>query len=442
MRITQYQAHNCLGIKDIDFNMAGRHLFIVGGKNDQGKTSAIMALLMAICGKQKLPEYPEVPLRTGEREGWVKVSLEGDDPDLHEYKGLTLELKWEMKRGKGVVEEFRLLDSSGEEAPEPRKILSSLYNLKGFDPLSFERLAPKEKSEYIRNMLGLDFSKDNAEHKKTYDERTLTNRELKTAQARFDAMKFDTSAPKVKVDTAALMVSLRELEGVKKTNEAKRKALLDQQARCENNVAEIGKVEAHIKQLQADLEVLMRGGQTLCDDRDKLRAEVEALVEPDTAAVEQQISAAGATNEAVQKNLDREAARKVVDELEGKAKVLSDKLDAIAEKKTAAIKAAEWPLPEMGMDDDGALLMNGLPFEQTNKAQRIVASVKIGMAANPKLRLLVCQNGSDLDTDTLEVLDKLLKENDFQMIVELVTRTEADEDLCAVVIKDGEIKGE
>ena len=69
----------------------------------------------------------------------------------------------------------------------------------------------------------------------------------------------------------------------------------------------------------------------------------------------------------------------------------------------------------------------------------IVASVKIGMAANPKLRLLVCQNGSDLDTDTLEVLDALLKENDFQMIVELVTRTEADEDLCAVVIKDGQV---
>lgn len=439
MRVTQYEAHNVMGIKDIDFNMEGRHLYLVGGKNAQGKTSAIMALLMALCGKQKLPDYPDVPLREGEREGWVKVKLEGDDPDLHEYKGLTLELKWETKRGKGVIEEFRLLDSTGEEAPEPRKILSALYNLKGFDPLEFERLKAKDKSEYIRNMLGLDFTESNAKHKAAYDERTAVNRELKAAQAKFDGMKFDVSAPKNKVDTAALMKTLRELKATGTANANKRLELAEQQKLCDENATEISKVSAHIKQLQADLELLMRGGQTLCQERDKLKAEVDALVEPDTDTIEKQIEDAGSTNEKVQKNLDREAARKVVDDLEAKAKGLKDQLDEIAEAKTKAIMEAKWPLPEMGMDDDGTLLFNGLPFEQTNKAQRIVASVKIGMAANPKLRLLVCQNGSDLDTDTLTVLDELLRENDFQMIVELVTRTGADEDLCAVVIKDGEM---
>lgn len=442
MRITEYQAHNVMGVRDINFNMEGRHLYLIGGKNGQGKTSAIMALLMAICGKQKLPEYPEVPLRDGEREGWVKVKLEGEDPDLHEFKGLTLELKWETKRGKGVIEEFRLVDSTGEEAPEPRKILSSLYNLKGFDPLAFERLSAKEKSEHLRTMLGLDFTQLNAKHKGLYDERTAVNRDLKNAKAKFDGMKFDTSAPKNKVDTAALMESLNAARDTNSKNDHTRGSLASAEKSVTLKAADITKTEQAIAQLQADLRELNAEQTELVKTRDLLKAKVDGLADVDLAPIEEQIKNAGVTNEKVQNNLDREKQRTDVDELEEKSKKLSDEMAEIVEQKTAAIKNANWPLPEMGMDDDGTLLFNGLPFEQTNKAQRIVASVKIGMAANPKLRLLVCQNGSDLDTDTLAVLDQLLKENDFQMIVELVTRTGADEDLCAVVIKDGEVKNE
>jgi hypothetical protein len=85
--------------------------------------------------------------------------------------------------------------------------------------------------------------------------------------------------------------------------------------------------------------------------------------------------------------------------------------------------------------------MNGLPFEQASTSQRIMASVKVGMALNPKLRLLVCQHGSDLDNDTLSVLEQAAKENDFQLLIETVTRTEADEERCAVIIEDGRVVG-
>jgi len=60
---------------------------------------------------------------------------------------------------------------------------------------------------------------------------------------------------------------------------------------------------------------------------------------------------------------------------------------------------------------------------------------------NPELRLLVCEHGSDLDLDTLSALDAVLKENDFQLIAEVVTRSKEDEERCAVVIADGEVVG-
>jgi hypothetical protein len=64
----------------------------------------------------------------------------------------------------------------------------------------------------------------------------------------------------------------------------------------------------------------------------------------------------------------------------------------------------------------------------------------MGIALNPELKLFVCEDGSDLDNDTLAALDAILKEHDFQMIVEVVTRTAEDESLCAIVIHDGHVK--
>jgi hypothetical protein len=109
----------------------------------------------------------------------------------------------------------------------------------------------------------------------------------------------------------------------------------------------------------------------------------------------------------------------------------------IEERQAEAIRAAKFPVDGMSFDDEGVLL-NGLPFEQASKRERIMASFRVGMALNPKLRLLVCQDGGDLDEDAIAALDQLLKEHKFQAIVELVTRG-SDDELCQVVIRDGEV---
>ena len=76
----------------------------------------------------------------------------------------------------------------------------------------------------------------------------------------------------------------------------------------------------------------------------------------------------------------------------------------------------------MSLTEDG-LLMDGIPFEQACTSQRIMASVKGRNGAKSKVRLLVCQHGSDLDNATLDALAKVVEENKFQFICEVVTRT-------------------
>jgi hypothetical protein len=178
------------------------------------------------------------------------------------------------------------------------------------------------------------------------------------------------------------------------------------------------------------------------------KAELDAIAnvanlpdrEPDIAAVKENISKADETNRKVRENAAHALLEKELKKSRGEYQKLTDRLTEITEERADAVAKAEWPMEGMELNEDG-LLMNGLPFEQASTSQRIMASVKVGMALNPKLRLLVCQHGSDLDNDTLDALDRAAVEHDFQLLIELVTRSKEDEERCAVVIADGEVVG-
>ena len=164
-----------------------------------------------------------------------------------------------------------------------------------------------------------------------------------------------------------------------------------------------------------------------------------SLSEADTDAIRKQIETAEDTNRKVRENATRKKTEEEVSRLREKSKELTEAMEAIREKQHKALEEAQWPIDGLGIDEDG-VLYQGLPFEQASKSVRVLTSVKIGMALNPKLRVLVCQDGNDLDGDAMKALEDMLVANDFQMIVEMVTRGPEDESRCAVVVENGRKK--
>jgi DNA repair exonuclease SbcCD ATPase subunit len=440
MKVLNYKAHNVLRVSDVDFDLTGRHLFIVGGSNGHGKSSALTALLMVLCGKAGLDEYPDVPLKKGEDEGFVKVALEG---------GLTAELKLRRnKRSGAVVEEFKVFDAEGKEQAEPRTLLKRLCELRGFDPLAFERLDKKAKRELLSKVVGLDLSAQKAEYKKKYDERTRIGNDGKRAKSHFESLPVHKDAPTEEVSTADLMAELDRRQKHNEANAAEREKLVKLVEAEEANHRERESSCAKILDLKEQLEK-ERSKLNLLEEKHKtIKQQVAAqtsmnavLSDRSLDEVRQQIAASGDTNSKVRANRAKEEAKVAVESLrkqyEALDKAIADNLAA----QEKALQEAPWPVPGLSLDDEGVML-DGLPIEQASRAKRIMTSVKIGMALNPKLRLLVCQDGSDLDTETLAALEQILAENDFQMLIELVTRTSADEELCAVVIRDGSVATE
>lgn len=439
MKVLNYQAHNVGGIKDIDFQMAGHHLFPIGGKNAQGKTSALNALKIALAGKRGLDEYPEVVLRDGEKKGSVTVELSGSS-DLHEDDKLTVEFTLRRKPSGEVVETFRVLDSTGEEAPEPRSLLRRLFKMRGFDPLSWYRKSEQEQHKTLQDLAGIDLDAFDADYDETYQKRTQVGRDGKRLAAELDGMPEHSDAPNSEVSITDLMNEMESSQQFDSLlSEAKDKCTV-QSLVLKTYEDKIEYIKGQQEKLKKDLKMvkeLQKSGKSEQQKFEQSLANIEEGSQPrGIQAIKDDIASADELNMKYREMEKRKKLQQEVQETRSLYKLMTDRLDAIKAEKLEALEAAPLPVDGLQLTEDG-VLWNDLPFSQASTMQRILASTRIGMAANPTLKLLICEHGSDLDVDALSALEDLCRDTDFQMIIELVTRSKSDEDRCAVIIEDG-----
>ena len=291
-------------------------------------------------------------------------------------------------------------------------------------------------------MLGLDLGKFDDEYKRVFAERTDLGRDGKKLAAQLEGMSKHKDAPAVEIKVSELMTELDGLQDkVKQRQDLEKK--IDA---CADSQEELMEEEKSLLKTIADLQSRLEhnrlryasGEEIMAKAKENLAKEPD--VTADIASVKQKIADADEVNKKIRDNQKYDEVAAELKKSRGDWQKLTDKLKAIQDMRAEEVANAEWPMDGMELNEDG-LVMNGLPFEQASTSQRIMASVKVGMALNPKLRLLVCQHGSDLDNETLDALAKAVEENDFQLIIELVTRTDADAERCAVIIEDGRVVG-
>jgi energy-coupling factor transporter ATP-binding protein EcfA2 len=427
VRVVEYEVFHMMGLKRAKLKMPENGIVLIGGENGHGKTRSIESLLMALCGKSGM-DWPDVELAEQDREGWVRVKLSGDT-DLHDLEGFTVELQLKKRRGKPVLERFRVLDSAGDEAASPREFLQRLYSLRALDPRALEKAKPAERVKLIKELVGLDFTALDDERDVAYKKRTEVNRDCKMLQGRRSGIEFPDDTPDAPVSVVALVAEKDKAMAHNRAVDQDERALKNMQA---NDV----KLAEEIAKLEERLVSLKEAKAKYVEDIAKQEEIVANAVRIDVTQIQDAIESSEITNAHVAKKLEAARLEKEIHQLEVESQKFTDKIQRIDNEKQRKLEDAKWPLPNMSLDDSGVLL-DGLPFEQASSAQRLFASVKVGMALNPKLKLFVSKDGNDLDNKTLVELDEMLKKNGYQMILEFVTRSDADESRCAVVFKDG-----
>lgn len=436
MKVLNLKVKHILGLKELDLDL-DEGMILVGGANGQGKSSTLNALKMALCGKRGT-DWPEKALHDGEDEGEVIVELSGD-PSLGEDDKLKVHLEISQKRS-GEIDRITIYDSTGEPAPNPRTLLSDLYSLRGFDPLDFARQKPADQRESLAKLVGVDLEAARNEYKEVYEERAAINREVKRLEHRLGELPYHEDAPKELVDSAELVEKVSEIR--KQNSELEHYTQVVESYAQNQQVAmdRIAKTEAKIASLKEELAAQQAAFDEACKHHDESKKVLLAMPDlQDDSAILENIAFASEQNEKVRQNQAADSLRQELKIEKDKSGTMTSRLTEINESVDRQVREAEFPVPGMTIDKEGVLL-NGNPFSDCSRSERIKASCMVGIALHPTLRLFCCEDGSDLDTESIEILDEIMQEYGYTMLTEIVTRSPEDERICKVVLEAGEAK--
>lgn len=412
MKLIRLTAENFLRLQAVEIVPDGP-LLQISGRNGAGKSSILKALEAALAGKDALPADP---VRHGADEATIELDL-GD---------------FLVKRTVKPDGRTSLSVSSrdGAKYGSPQKMLDGLLSSLAFDPLAFARMKPREKRDMLATITGLSamLAELDAANKADYDERTIVNRDLRTAKARLDVMgSYDPVEPVVMSEAlAALRAAQEHNAAVESTAREKRHHEAD---------------GAHLRQSAALHREQAAELLRMADEEEASAARSEAaaalVIVPertDLTPLEKRLSEAEAINRIHRAIEERNREAAAVKELEAASQAITDRMAARDAERAAVIQAAAFPIPGIGLTEDGVTL-NGFPLEQASTAEQLRLSAAIGMALNPKLRVMAIRDGSLLDEDSLQLLTEAAAAEDFVLLVETVDTTGQ----VGIYIEDGNV---
>lgn len=434
MRIVKLEAENFKRLRTVEITPDG-NVITIGGKNGHGKSSVLDAIFVALKGRAVAPS---TPVRKGEERAIIRL-------DMGEIIVTRIFIP---KEGGEFTQQIRVESGEGLRYPEPQKVLDALLGEIGFDPFAFVNLKPKEQANRLLDMVPLSIDLDEYRELDASDfmKRTEVNRDVARLDANLSSIP-EEEVPEEAPDRQALTDQLG--------NAANENTRIDRERmRREALNGDVGTCYSNRDSFRARAEDLRNQAAELDSKADlansqglEIEAEIAAL-EPlpefvDTNALREQLREA----ETVLAAIDRQNRRKAIAEELAKARAASQALtDAMAQRakeRNAALAEAEMPVEGLAfvVDEKGdpVLTYEGLPFEkdQISTAVQLRVSTAIGMAANPRLRVLRISDGSLLDEDSMRMLAEMADTEDFQLFVEVVSTDGG----VGFIMEDGAVVG-
>ena len=407
-RIVRLKASNVKRLVAVDITPRGAVVQITG-RNGAGKSSVLDAIAYAIGGKALQAARP---VRDGQSTAEVVVDL-GEMIVRRTWKGDASSLSVESRQGMKFA--------------SPQALLDRLVGTLSFDPLAFTRLHPREQQNILAGLAGLDLDRLNAERKTLFDERTIANREAAKLASVVDQLpRGDAQA--VVVDVKALADELQAANEAKAANDHKREEA--EAARLRRDA-----IDRHVRELREELADQERRAMDAEAEAQRLDAEAAALHDPNVSAIKSRLASADAVNRAARDHAEYQAKCRELEAAKQRSQALTAKIAEVDAVKESAIEDAQMPVDGLGLCDDG-ITLNGLPFDQASSAEQLRVSVAMGLAANPKLRVLLIRDGSLLDDTSMRIVAEMAEKAEAQVWIERVS----DGEPIGVVIEDGMVK--
>ena len=405
MKINKLEIENVKRVKAVKIEPTANGLTIIGGKNNQGKTSVLDAIAWALGGDRYRPSQAQ-------REGSV-IS-----PNLHIVmnNGLIVE-----RRGKNS--DLKVTDPNGKKAGQ--QLLNEFVEQLALDLPKFMEATSREKAQILLQIIGVGprLADLERQEKELYNERTYIGRTADQKEKYAKEQPYYPEVPSVPVSASELIRQQQEILAQNGENQRKRERRHQLEQEYQSVTEQIQALLAKQGQLEADLKIA--------------RETSEGLTDRSTAELEENISNIEEINRKVRANLDKDKAEEDAKGYREQYKRLTAQIEEIRSQKTDLLKEADLPLPGLGVED-GELVYNGQKWDNMSGSEQLKVSTAIVRRLNPECGFVLLDKLEQMDLDTLHEFGQWLEQEGLQAIA---TRVSTGGE-CSLIIEDGYVAGQ
>lgn len=405
MKINKLEIENVKRVKAVKIEPTANGLTIIGGKNNQGKTSVLDAIAWALGGDRYRPSQAQ-------REGSVIP------PNLHIVmnNGLIVE-----RRGKNS--DLKVTDPNGKKAGQ--QLLNEFVEQLALDLPKFMEATSREKAQTLLQIIGVGprLADLERQEKELYNERTYIGRTADQKEKYAKEQPYYPEVPSVPVSASELIRQQQEILAQNGENQRKRERRHQLEQEYQSVTEQIQALLAKQGQLEADLKIA--------------RETSEGLTDRSTAELEENISNIEEINRKVRANLDKDKAEEDAKGYREQYKRLTSQIEEVRNQKTDLLKEADLPLPGLGVED-GELVYHGQKWDNMSGSEQLKVSTAIVRRLNPECGFVLLDKLEQMDLDTLHEFGQWLEQEGLQAIA---TRVSTGGE-CSLIIEDGYVAGQ
>lgn len=410
IKINKLEIENVKRIKAVKIEPTANGLTIVGGNNNQGKTSVLDSIAWALGGEKYRPSQAQ-------REG------SAIPPTLHIVmsNGLVVERK-------GKNSSLKVTDPTGNKAGQ--QLLNEFVEQLALDLPKFMESSGKEKAQTLLKIIGVGDQLEvlDRKEKELYNNR-LSIGQIADRKKKFaDEQPYYPEAPKELISPSELIRQQQEILARNGENQKKREQV-------EKYKSSVFFIRQSVDSMREQLE---QEEQKLKEAEENLRiAQMNAsdLQDESTAELEASLADIEEINRKVRANMDKDKAEDEALDYKNQYNALTTEIDKTRRAKTELLQSAELPLPELSVKD-GELIYKGQQWDNMSGSDRLKVSTAIVRKLNPKCGFVLLDKLEQMDLNTLQEFGQWLEQEGLQAIA---TRVSTGGE-CSIIIEDGYVK--
>ena len=412
IKINSLELDDVKRIRAVKLEPSENGLTIIGGKNNQGKTSVLDAIAWALGGDKFRPS------------GAVR-------------EGSTVPPHLKVKLSNGIIVErcgknsdLKVTDETGKRGGQ--QLLNAFISSFALDLPKFMELSSKDKANVLLQIIGVGdklFEYDREESK-------LYNRRLEIGRIAEQKAKYAAelpeyeSIPKEPVSASELIRQQQEILAKNGENQRKRE-------RAEQLKAAFSNISNRIEMLRSQLSELEKQQSDIAEDMRIAELSAAELHDESTDELENNIRNIEALNIKIRSNLDKEKAEMDAKQYKDEYDSLTGMIENIRSERKKLLDNAPLPLPGLSVEN-GELTYNGAKWDCMSASEQLRVSAAIVRKLNPECGFVLMDKLEQMDIDTLNEFGKWLEAEGLQAIA---TRVSTGGE-CSIIIEDGYVKGD